>query len=87
MAQRLHWQWHNLMIHAERRDQTMSQRETNLLWMRDLLEHLTACQQQLEWAQDGDTVRVLTESMLADLERCKRLCESLNRRAAPRTYA
>ena len=58
----------------------MSQRESNLLWLKDLLEHLTTCQQQLEWAEDGETVRVLTETMLADLERCKRLCEMMYRR-------
>src|SRR5258708_4156743 len=27
----------------------MSQREANLLWLRDILEHLKDCQQQLEW--------------------------------------
>ena len=58
----------------------MGQRETNLLWLKDLLEHLTACQQRLEWAEDGDTIRVLTETMLADLDRCKRICESIQRR-------
>ncbi len=60
----------------------MSQRETNLLWLKDLLEHLTACHQQLEWAEDNETVRVLTETMLGDLDRCKRLCESIHRRAS-----
>jgi hypothetical protein len=60
----------------------MSQRQTNLLWLKDLLEHLTACRQQLEWAEDSETVRVLTESMLADLDRCKRLCDALHRRSA-----
>jgi hypothetical protein len=65
----------------------MSQRETNLLWLKDLLEHLTACQQQLEWAEDNETVNVLTESMLADLERCKRLCEAIRRRAGAQTFA
>jgi hypothetical protein len=63
----------------------MSQRQTNLLWLRDLLEHLTACQQQLEWAEDNETVCVLTESMLSDLERCKRLCEAIQRRAETRS--
>jgi len=58
----------------------MSQRESNLLWLKDSLEHLTTCQQQLEWAQDNETIRLLTETMLADLERCKRLCESMHRR-------
>ena len=57
----------------------MSQRESNLLWLKDLLEHLMACQQQLEWAEDNETIRLLTETMLADLERCKRLCEMMYR--------
>ena len=60
----------------------MGQRQTNLLWLRDLLEHLSGCQQQLEWAEDAETTRVLTESMLADLDRCKRLCEGIHRRVA-----
>jgi hypothetical protein len=58
----------------------MSQRESNLLWLKDLLEHLTTCKQQLEWAEDNETIRVLTETMLADLDRCKRLCETMHRR-------
>ena len=53
----------------------MSQRESNLLWLKDLLEHLTTCQQQLEWAEDNEAIRVLSETMLADLDRCKRICE------------
>jgi hypothetical protein len=59
----------------------MSQRESNLLWLKDLLEHLTECRQQLEWAQDANAVRVLTETMLRDLECCRRLCEHLHRRS------
>src|SRR5262249_52145378 len=65
----------------------MSQRQTNLLWLKDLLEHLTPCQQQLEWAEDNETVCVLTESMLSDLERCKRLCEAIRRRASSQSFA
>ena len=57
----------------------MSVRENNLVWLRDLLEHLTTCQQQLEWADDGETVQVLMESMLRDLDNCRRLCERLGR--------
>jgi hypothetical protein len=60
----------------------MSQRESNLLWLRDLLEHLTASQQQLEWTEDPDAIHVLTESMIRDLECCRRLCETLHRRRA-----
>jgi hypothetical protein len=58
----------------------VSQRESNLLWLKDILEHMTTCQQQLEWAQDTETVQVLTETMLRDLESCRRLCESIHRR-------
>jgi hypothetical protein len=59
----------------------MSQRETNLLWLKDTLEHLTECHQQLQWAEDGEAVQVLTETMLRDLDCCRRLCEELQRRA------
>jgi hypothetical protein len=63
----------------------MSQRETSLLWLRDILEHLTRNQQRLEWTTDRETFRVLTESMLRDLERCQRLCEVLHQRSVERT--
>jgi hypothetical protein len=63
----------------------MSQRESNLLWLKDLLEHLTTCRQRLEWVADPDTVCVVTETMLDDLERCKRLCENIQRRARSRS--
>ena len=49
----------------------MSQRESNLLWLKDMLEHLSACQQQLEWTADAETIRVLTEAMLRDLDCCR----------------
>lgn len=55
----------------------MSQRDTNLLWLKDMLEHLAACQQQLCWAEDAEAVQVLTESMLRDLDCCRRICEQL----------
>lgn len=58
----------------------MTQRETNLLWLKDILEHLSANQQHLEWTSDPETTRVLTEAMIRDLERCTRLCESMHRR-------
>ena len=59
----------------------MSQREVNLLWLKDTLEHLVSCQQQLEWTEENETVQVLTETMLRDLECCRRLCEQLHRRS------
>ena len=63
----------------------MSQREANLIWLRDSLEHLTSCQKRLEWAQDPESIRLLTETMLRDLESCRRLCEALRRRALTQT--
>ena len=62
----------------------MSQREANVLWLRDILEHLSATQKQLEWAEDRETIRLLTERMLRDLERCQRLCEALHQRSGYR---
>jgi hypothetical protein len=59
----------------------MSQRQSNLLWLKDLLEHLTTCQRQLEWTEDSESIQLLTESMLRDLDCCRRLCETLRRRA------
>jgi hypothetical protein len=60
----------------------MSQRETNLLWMKDVLDHLRSCRNQLEWAQDQQAIVVLTEAMLRDLDCCRRLCEKLRDRVA-----
>ena len=65
----------------------MSQRDANLLWLRDILEHLSATRQKLEWTSDRETIRVLTESMIRDLERCRRLCEALNQRTLPQSVA
>ncbi|HJT78858.1 MAG TPA: hypothetical protein VJ739_16800 [Gemmataceae bacterium] len=58
----------------------MSQRETNLLWLKDLLDQVAARRRQLEWAEDETTAHLLTEAMLRDLESCRRLCEQLRRR-------
>jgi hypothetical protein len=59
----------------------MSQRDNNLLWLKDVLEHLRSCQKQLQWTEDAQAIHVLTESMLRDLECCRRICEALQRRA------
>ena len=59
----------------------MSQREANLLWLKDLLDQLAARRRQLEWAEDANTAHLLTEAMLRDLESCRRLCEQLQRRS------
>ncbi|MCC6419079.1 MAG: hypothetical protein IT429_12665 [Gemmataceae bacterium] len=62
----------------------MSRREMDLLWLKDVLEQLSARRQQLEWAEDPETVRVVAESMIRDLDCCRRLCESLHQRGALR---
>jgi hypothetical protein len=61
----------------------MSQRESNVLWLRDLIEHLDECRQQLEWSEDPEVIRILSESMLRDLDRCRQVCEQFRRRAVP----
>ena len=60
----------------------MSQREMNLLWLKDTLEHLAGCHEQLQWADNAETAHVLTETMLRDLDCCRRLCEALHRRSS-----
>ena len=65
----------------------MSQRETNMLWLRDTLEQLSACQQRLEWAEDAEAVGVLTQTMIRDLDRCRRMCLDLNRRSQLQSVA
>jgi hypothetical protein len=55
----------------------MNRRERDLLWLRDVLEHLRDCHQQLQWTEDGESVRVITETMIRDLDRCRRICETL----------
>ena len=65
----------------------MSQRDNNLLWLKDMLDHLSACRTQLEWAEKPEAVQVITETMLRDLDHCRRLCESLRRRTGPEAAA
>jgi hypothetical protein len=49
--------------------------------MRDLIDHMARCHDQLEWTSDGSTQLFLAESMIGDLVECQRLCEQL--RSAP----
>ena len=55
----------------------MSDRHNTLLWMKDLIEHMNHCQEQLRWAADGPSESFLTEAILVDLSECRRLCEHL----------
>jgi hypothetical protein len=52
-------------------------RRNTLLWMKDLIEHLARCHDQLEWASDNATQEFLAEAMLGDLNECQKLCEQL----------
>jgi hypothetical protein len=60
----------------------MSQRQSELLRLRDLLEHLQAFQDQLEWCEDPATIHYLSETMLRDLDASRRICAMLHRSAA-----
>ena len=59
----------------------MGHRDTTLLWLRDSLEHLTTTHQRLEWSEEREAIRLLTETMLRDLERCRRLVEGLHKKS------
>jgi hypothetical protein len=59
----------------------MGHREAKILWLKDMLDQLRKSQQQLQWTDNPDTIRVLTESMVRDLESCRRICEEMNRKA------
>lgn len=58
----------------------MRNRRNTLLWMKDLIEHMTQCHEQLQWAGDRPTESFLAESLLVDLIECQRLCEELRDR-------
>ena len=55
----------------------MRNRQTTLLWMKDLIEHMARCHEQLQWAGDGPTESFLTEALMVDLSECRLLCEEL----------
>jgi hypothetical protein len=65
----------------------MSQRENKLLWLRDVLNNLRSCHKQLEWTQNTQTIQVITETMLRDLECCRRLCATLQQAATKQEAA
>jgi hypothetical protein len=48
--------------------------------MKDLIEHMNRCQEQLQWASDGPTQSFLAESLMVDLSECRKLCEQLRTR-------
>jgi hypothetical protein len=65
----------------------MRNRRNTLLWMKDLIEHMSRCQDQLEWANDGETQTFLADALLGDLSECQKLCEQLRTGQSPETRA
>jgi hypothetical protein len=59
----------------------MSQRVSNLVWLKDVLDHLQECQSRLEWTENADAMQDLTETMIRDLDCCHKLCQKLQRQA------
>jgi hypothetical protein len=55
--------------------------------MKDLIEHMSRCQEQLQWASDGRSETFLTAAMMVDLTECRRLCEQLQSRPRTRLLA
>jgi hypothetical protein len=53
--------------------------------MKDLIDHMSRCHDQLQWTSEGETQLFLAESMLGDLLECQRLCEQL--RSSPGSAA
>ncbi len=58
----------------------MRNRNHTLLWMKDLIEHMNSCHEQLQWAGDGPAESFLADALMADLSECRRLCEQLRPR-------
>jgi hypothetical protein len=55
----------------------MRNRSYTLLWMKDLIEHMSRCHDQLQWTSDNATQTFLAETLLGDLSQCQQLCEQL----------
>jgi hypothetical protein len=55
----------------------MRNRQETLIWMKDLIDHMARCHEQLQWAGDMRSESFLTDSMLVDLTECRKLCEQL----------
>ena len=65
----------------------MRNRRNTLLWMKDLIEHMSRCHDQLEWASEGETQTFLADALLGDLNECQKLCEQLRAGQAPERRA
>lgn len=63
------------------------ERHDTLLWMKDLIEHMAQCQEQLQWNAEGPGARFLTEAIRGDLTECLRLCDRLGPAGRPQMSA
>ena len=66
----------------------MSSRRNTMLWMKDLIEHMNRCHEQLQWA-DSRTQPFLTESLLTDLWNASgfaRSCVRRRERSVPSSF-
>jgi hypothetical protein len=61
----------------------MRNRRTTLLWMKDLIEHMRQCSDQLEWDPEGPASTFLTESLIVNLTECRKLCDELQDKGNP----
>jgi hypothetical protein len=55
----------------------MRNRRHTLLWMKDLIEHMSRCHDQLELTSEGETQSFLADALIGDLNECQKLCEQL----------
>ncbi|MEX2121269.1 MAG: hypothetical protein WD847_16875 [Pirellulales bacterium] len=51
-------------------------RRARLMWMKDILEHMTECHREWQTA-DGRVEQYLADSIQRDLDEVRRLCQSL----------
>lgn len=52
-------------------------RPATLRWMKELIDHMNQCHEQLQWAGDGQADAFLADSLMVDLSECRKLCEQL----------
>lgn len=55
----------------------MRERQSQLLWMKDLIEHMARCHEQLQWTDEGPSAAFLADALHVDLRQCLRLCDEL----------
>ena len=58
----------------------MSQRESQLLWLKDVIDHLQESCEQLEWTSNPEAARLLLDRMMQDMDCGKRLCSEIRTR-------